>query len=71
MRHTLDFKALLDLKVKRRKKICHANNRHKKAGVAMLILDKRDFKIKNDTRDNHFPFSNEMSRYNGYKHISP
>lgn len=57
LRRTLDFKGLLDLKVKRRKKICHANNRNNKAGVAMLILDKRDFKIKND-RDKHFSFSN-------------
>lgn len=54
VRHALDFKALLDLKVKRRKKICHANNRYKKARIAMLILDK----IKNDSRDKHFPFSN-------------
>ena len=26
------------------RKICHANSKHKKAEVAMLILDKVDFK---------------------------
>ena len=33
------------------KKIFHANGNQKKAGVAILISDKRDFKIKNITRD--------------------
>ena len=33
------------------KKICHANGNQKKAGVAILISDKRYFKIKNATRD--------------------
>ena len=32
-------------------KILHANGNQKKAGVAMLISDKIDFKIKNVTRD--------------------
>ena len=33
------------------KKIFHANGNHKKAGVAILISDKIDFKIKTITRD--------------------
>ena len=33
------------------KKIFHANGNQKKAGVAILILDKIGFKIKNVTRD--------------------
>ena len=39
------------LKVRGWKKICHANGNQKKAGVAILISDKIDFKIKNATRD--------------------
>ena len=39
------------LKVRGCKKIVHANGNQKKAGVAILILDKIDFKIKNVTRD--------------------
>ena len=38
-------------KVRRWKKIFHANGNQKKAGVAILISDKIDFKIKNVTRD--------------------
>ena len=33
------------------KKIFHANGNQKKAGVAILISDKIDFKIKNVTRE--------------------
>ena len=33
------------------KNIFHANGKQKKAGVAMLISDKVDLKIKNITRD--------------------
>ena len=33
------------------KKIFHANNREKKAGVAVLVSDKIDFKTKKVTRD--------------------
>ena len=39
------------LKVRGWKKIFHANGNQKKAGVAVLISDKIDFKIKNITRD--------------------
>ena len=39
------------LKVRGWKKTFHANGNQKKAGVAILISDKIDFKIKNVTRD--------------------
>ena len=39
------------LKVKGWKKIFHANGNQKKAGAAILISDKIDFKIKTVTRD--------------------
>ena len=39
------------LKVKGWRKIFHTNNREKKAGVAILVSDKIDFKIKKVTRD--------------------
>ena len=39
------------LKVRRWKTIFHANGNPKKAGVAILISDKIDVKIKNVTRD--------------------
>ena len=39
------------LKVGGWKNIFHANGKQKKAGVAILISDKIDFKIKNITRD--------------------
>ena len=39
------------LKVKGWKKIFHANNREKKAGVAVLVSDEIDFKTKKVTRD--------------------
>ena len=39
------------LKVRGWKKIFYANGNQKKAGVAILISDKIDFKIKNVTRD--------------------
>ena len=38
------------------KKIFHANGNEKKAGVAILISDKRDFKIKTITRDKEGPY---------------
>ena len=39
------------LKVREWKKIFHANENQKKAGVAILISDKTDFKIKTVKRD--------------------
>ena len=39
------------LKVRGWKNISHANGKQKKAGVAILISDKTDLKIKNITRD--------------------
>ena len=39
------------LKVRGWKKIFHANVNQKKAGVIILISDKKDFKIKNVTKD--------------------
>ena len=39
------------LKVKDWKKVFHANRDHKKAGVAILVSDKIDFKIKAVKRD--------------------
>ena len=39
------------LKVRGWKKIFHANGNQKKSGVAILISDKIDFKIKTTTRD--------------------
>ena len=39
------------LKVRGCKKIFHANGNQKKAGVAILISDKIDFKTKSITRD--------------------
>ena len=39
------------LKVRGWKKIFHANGNQKKAGVAILMSDKTDFKIKTSTRD--------------------
>ena len=39
------------LKVRAWEKVFHANGNQKKAGVAILISDKTDFKIKSITRD--------------------
>ena len=45
------------LKVKGWKKLFHANGNQKKAGIAILISDKIDFKIKTVARDKerHYP----------------
>ena len=39
------------MKMRGWKNIFHANGKHKKAGVAILISDKIDLKIKKITRD--------------------
>ena len=61
------------LKVKGWKKILLANGNQKKAGVAILISDKIDFKIKNVTRDKegHYVMIKGINprRYNNYKYI--
>ena len=51
--------------------IFHANGNQKKAGVAILILKKRDFKIKNVARDKegHYIMINPRRRYKNYKYI--
>ena len=62
------------LKVRGWKKIFHANGNQKKAGVAILISDQIDFKIKNVTRDMERHYVNDQGinlrrRYNNYKYI--
>ena len=44
-------KDMCRLKVRVWRTICHANGHQKKAGVAILISDKLDFKTKTVTRD--------------------
>ena len=48
---TSDFQDTYRLKVRGWKNIFHANGKQKKAGVAIHISDKIDFKIKKITRD--------------------
>ena len=60
------------LKVKGWKKTFHANGNQKKAGVAILLSDKIDFKIKTATRDTEGHYImikgiNPRRRYNNYK----
>ena len=47
-----------------RKNIFHANGKQKKAGVAVLISDKIDVKIKKITRDKegHYIMTKDQSR---------
>ena len=52
----LRTKDLHKLKVKRRKKISHANGDKKIADVAILISNKTDFKTKAITRDKESPY---------------
>ena len=61
------------LKVKGWIKIFHTNRDQKKAGVAILISDKIDFKIKAVKRDKRTLHNdqriNPRRRYNNYKYI--
>ena len=61
------------LKVKGWKKIFHANRDQKKAGVAILISDKIDFKTKAVKKRQRRPLHNDQRinprRYNNYKYI--
>ena len=62
------------LKVKGWKKIIHANRDQKKAGVAILISDKIDFKTKGCEKRQRRPLQNDQRinprrRYNNYKYI--
>ena len=52
------FKYANGLKVKRWKNV---NSNHKKAGVAVLILDKTDFKTKIVLRDKDMFYNDKMS----------
>ena len=62
------------LKVRGWKKIFHANGDQKKAGVAILISDKIDFKMKNILRDKKRTLHNDQRinprrRYNNFKYL--
>ena len=61
-------KGMHRLKVKDWRKIFHANNREKKAGVAIRVSDKIDLKIKKVTLHNDKGLSPTRG-YNHYKHI--
>ena len=50
-RNTLQTKETYSLKVRGWKNLFHANGKQNKAGVAILITDETDFKIKNTTKD--------------------
>lgn len=52
------FKDTHRLKVKEWKRIFHANGNQKRAGVAMLLSNKIDFKLKIVTRDKKGPLYN-------------
>ena len=62
------------LKVRGWKKLFHANGNQKKAGVAILISDKIDFKVKTITRDKRRTLHNDQGinprrRYNNCKYL--
>ena len=51
LEETLSYKDTNRLKVKRCRKIYHANTNQKKAGVTILIFNKADFKARKTTVD--------------------
>ena len=60
------------LKVRGWKKIFHANGNQKKAGVAILVSDKIDFKIKTVKRQRKTVHNDQETtprRYNNFKYI--
>ena len=59
------------LKVRGWKNIFHANGKQKKAGVAILISDKIDVKIKKIIRDKegHYIMINPRGRHNNWKYL--
>ena len=61
------------MKVRGWKKIFHGNENQKKAGVAILISDKIDFKMKNILRDKEGHYLdqriNPRRRYNNFKYL--
>ena len=66
-RHPLRPRGTYRQKVRGWKKIFHANENQKKAGVAILISDKIDFKIKNVTRSEERRVGKECrSRWSPY-----
>ena len=56
------------LKVRGWKNIFHANGKQKKAGVAILISDKTDLKIKNITRGKEGHYTNDQELNPREKH---
>ena len=59
------------LKVRGWKNMFHVNGKPKKAGVAILISDKIDLKIKKITRDKegHYIMINPNGRHNNWKYL--
>ena len=57
------------LKVRGWKKIFHAKGNQKKDGVAILISDEIDFKIKTVTRDKEEHYMINPRRYNNCKYV--
>ena len=57
------------LQVKGWKNIFHTNRDQKKAGVAIFMADKIDFKTKDVKRDKEGHYINPRRRYSNYKYI--
>ena len=58
--------------MKGKKKIFHTNGDQKKAGVAILISDKIDFKtkaVKSNKEGHYIMIKGSRRRYNSYKYI--